>query len=107
LIVSLSTTAAFAVGTGVFGYLALKAQRELKDQVNTYPTTRDSVEDARTRSKNYGYVADALGAATLISGGVALYFVLSHSGSSPKPKSERKPIAVIPTLGGMVLQGSF
>jgi hypothetical protein len=109
LIVSLSTTAALAVGTGVFGYLALNAQKDLKDQVNTYPNTKDRIEDARTRSKNYGYVTDALGAATLISGGVALYFALFHSGVSPKPRSGKasEPIVVAPTMGGMVLQGSF
>jgi hypothetical protein len=109
LIVSLSTTAAFGVGTGVFGYLALNAQKDLKNQVNTFPNTRAKIEDARARSKNYGYVADALGAATLISGGVALYFALSHSGVSPKPKSGRtiEAIVVAPTVGGIVLQGSF
>ncbi len=109
LIVSLSTTAALAAGTGVFGYLALNAQKDLKDQVNTYPNTKDRIEDARTRSKNYGYVTDALGAAALISGGIAVYFALSHRGGSPRPKSGRtsEPILVVPTVGGMVLQGSF
>jgi tetratricopeptide (TPR) repeat protein len=109
LIVSLSTTAVLGVGTGVFGYLALNAQKDLKDQVNTYPNSRANIENARTRSKNYGYVADALGAATIISGGVALYFVLSHSGVSPKPKSGKaiEAIVVAPTVGGIVFQGSF
>ncbi len=109
LIVSLSTTAALAAGTGVFGYLALHAQKDLKDQVATYPNTRDNIENARTRSKNYGYVTDALGAATLISGGVALYFELSHRGALPKTKSgmASEPIVVAPTVGGIVLQGGF
>ena len=109
LIVSLSTTAALAAGTGVFGYLALNAQKELKDQVNTYPNTRDKIENARTRSRNYGYVADVLGAATAVSAGVALYFVIFHRGGSPSPKSggTSEPTVLIPTVGGMVLQGSF
>jgi hypothetical protein len=109
LIVSLSTTAALAVGTGVCGYLALGAQKNLNDQINTYPTSRNNVESARTKSKNYGYATDVLGSATLISGGVALYFVLTHSGSSPTPKSGKtnRPIVVAPTVGGMVLAGSF
>ena len=109
LIISLSTTAALAVGTGVFGYLALRAQKDLKDQINTYPNTKDTIDSARTRSKNFGYATDALGAATLISGGVALYFVLSHVGNSPTPKSGKtnKSIVLAPTLGGMVLGGAF
>jgi tetratricopeptide (TPR) repeat protein len=109
LIVSLSTTAALAVGTGVFGFLALKAQHDLNDQINTYPNTKDKIEDARSKSKTYGYVTDALGAATLISGGVALYIALTHRGDSPKAKSSETniPIVLAPTVGGMVLQGSF
>jgi hypothetical protein len=109
LIVSLSTTAALAIGTGAFGYLALSAQKDLKDQISIYPNTKDKIEDARNKSKTYGYVTDALGAATLISGGVALYYVIFRRGDSPKPKSEkaRKTIVLVPSVGGMVLQGSF
>jgi hypothetical protein len=109
LIVSLSTTAALAIGTGVVGYLALGAQRDLKNQMNTYPNTSEQIEDARTRSKQYGYAADALGAATVIAGGVSLYFLLSRLGDAEKPARGKKVEAVVlaPTLGGMVLQGNF
>jgi len=109
LTVSLATTAALAVGTGVCGYLALGAQKNLNDQVNRYPNTTRNIENARTKSKNYGYVTDALGGATLISGAAALYFALTYTGNSPTPKSGKtdKPIVVAPTLGGMVVEGSF
>jgi tetratricopeptide (TPR) repeat protein len=107
LIVSLSTTAALAVGTGVFGYLALGAQKDLKDQINTYPNTKATIENARTKSKNLGHVTDAFGAATLVSGGVALYFAITQGGGSPKPKKAVGPIVLAPTVGGMVVQGAF
>jgi hypothetical protein len=109
LIVSLSTTAALAVGTGVFGYLALGAQKKLEDQVKTYPNTRNNIEDARTKSKNYGYITDALGGATILSGGVALYFAIRHSSDVAAFKSSRtnSPIVVAPTVGGMVMEGHF
>jgi hypothetical protein len=109
LMISLSTTAALAVGTGVCGYLAVRAQNDLNNQVNTYPNTKDKIEDARTKSKTYGYVTDALGAATLISGGVALYYALSHRGYPQESKSDKtdESIVLLPTVGGMVLQGSF
>lgn len=109
LAISLTTTATLAVATGVCGYLALHAQKDLKDQVSVYPNTRDNIENARVKSKNYGYVTDALGAATLVSGGVALYFALSHRGDSPErmPAKAKKAIVVAPTFGGMVLAGSF
>ena len=109
LILSLSTTAALAASTGVCGYLALHAQKNLNDQIKTYPNTKNNIEAARTKSKNYGYVTDALGGATLISAGAALYFVLSHSGDSTTQKSGKanKPIVLAPTVGGMVVEGSF
>jgi len=109
LVVSLSATAALAVATGVCGYLALSAQNHLNDQINTYPNTKNNIDNARTKSKNYGYVTDALGAATLISGGAALYFAITHYGNSSAAKSEKanKTIVVSPTVGGMVLEGNF
>lgn len=114
LIVSLSTTAALAIATGVCGYLALGAQQDFKDQVATYPNSKDSIDNARSKSKNWGYVTDALGAATIVSGGVALYFALTHNAALQGPKTDKqqtekkdRSISWAPTVGGMVLQGSF
>jgi tetratricopeptide (TPR) repeat protein len=109
LIVSLSTTTALAVGTGVFGYLALRAQNDFENQLKVYPTTKDKIENARTKSKNYGYITDAFGAATVLSGGAAIYFWLTSESSNPKPAKPAKAtvVGLAPTLGGMVLQGNF
>jgi hypothetical protein len=45
----------------------------------------------------------------LISGGVALYFALSHGCAPQKAKSRNTDVSVVLALavGGMVLQGSF
>jgi tetratricopeptide (TPR) repeat protein len=109
LIVSLTTTAVLAVGTGVFGYQALQAQDDFKKQLNVYPNTKAKIEDARTKSKNYGYITDAFGAATLLSGGAAIYFWLTSAGPTPQPAKSAKAtvLGLAPTVGGMVLQGSF
>jgi hypothetical protein len=88
----------------VFGYLAIDAQNKFKDQVNTFPNDRTSIDDARSRSKNYGYLADGFGAATLVSGGVALYLALTHSWSKPKTKAD---VEVAAAPGGMMLQTTF
>jgi hypothetical protein len=103
-IVSVSVAATCAVATGVFGYLAIDAQNKFKDQVNTFPNDRTSIDDARSRSKNYGYLADGFGAATLVSGGVALYLALTHSWSKPKTKAD---VEVAAAPGGMMLQTTF
>ncbi len=104
LVISISTTAALAVGTGVMGYLALDAQKNLKNQVGIYPNTAANIDAARSKSQNYGYVTDALGAATLISGGLALYFALTHSSSPPAKTTEA---VVLPTISGVGLRGNF
>jgi hypothetical protein len=108
-VISLSATAALAAATGIVGYLALSAQNDLENQINTYPTTKDQVDSARTRSKNYGYAADALGAATIISAAASVYFLLSHRGDPQEPASKKHASAVVvaPTLDGMMVQGSF
>lgn len=108
LIVSMSTTAVLAVATGICGYLALGAQKDLEDQVGTYPNTRDKIEDARTKSRNYGYLTDALGAATIVSGGIALYFALTQGhGPAASDARAKSSLVLAPTVGGMVVQGRF
>ena len=105
----LSTTAALAIGTGVAAYLAIGAQRELQNRVDTYPTTRADIEAARATSKNYGYTVDALGAATVIAGAATLYLVLTRheDGEKSSPRRPADTAFVAPTVGGMVLHASF
>lgn len=113
MLVAISATAALAVGTAAFGYLALSAQHDLNNQVNTYPNTRNNIEDARSKSKTYGYVTDALGAATLVAGGAALYLALTYREDTAKARQRKmyKTIvlapSVAPNAGGMLVQGRF
>ncbi len=107
LILSLSVAATCAVTTGVLGYLALDAHRKFKDQVSTFPNSSAEIEDARTRSKRYGYLVDGFGAATVVSGGIALYLALTRGGSEAKPAKPIKEVVLAPTPGGVVLQGMF
>jgi hypothetical protein len=107
LILSASVAATCAVATGVFGYLALDAQRKFKDQVNRFPNSRTEIEDARTQSKRYGYLTDGFAAATMVSGGIAVYLALTHPWSKPKTAKRAREIVFAPTLGGMAVQGAF
>jgi hypothetical protein len=107
LILSASVALTCAVATGVFGYLALDAQKKFKDQVNTFPNSKQEIEDARAQSRHYGYLADGFGAATVVSGGIALYLALTHSWSKSKSSKPSQEVVFAPTLGGMVMHGSF
>jgi tetratricopeptide (TPR) repeat protein len=95
-----------AIATGVFGILALQAKGDFDHELGKIFNSKDNVDSARTRMKNYAYLTDAFGAATLVSGGVALYFLLTETGSKKTP-SHRTSVALTPTVGGMLLHGQW
>jgi hypothetical protein len=104
LILGLAATAGCAVATGVFGWLALSAKKDFDNELVKVPTTRDRIDSARRKTDTYAHLTDALGAATIISGAVALYLVLT---SSDEPTRRTASVALAPTLGGAVVQGSW
>ncbi len=109
LVTTLAVTAGCAVATGVFGVLALEAKKDFDSQLNTIPTTKGQVDNARAKMQTYAYITDGFGAATLIAGGVALYFALTGP-SEPANKTGSKAhssVSLTPTLGGMVLHGAW
>lgn len=95
-----------AVATGVFGVLAWKAKDDFETELNKIPNTKDSVDNARSTMKTYAYLTDVLGAATLVSGGVALYFLITDSGFK-KTSSKGTSVALAPTVGGMSLHARW
>jgi len=95
-----------AIATGVFGVLAWQAKSDFDSALDRIPNTKDNVDSARTKMKDYAYLTDAFGAATLVSGGVALYFFLTDTGSK-KPSSAVTSVALTPTVGGMLLHGRW
>jgi hypothetical protein len=105
LITSGVVTAGCAIATGVLGIFALRAKDDFDRELGRIPNSKASIDSARSRMKNLAYSADAMGAATLISGGVMLYFLLSDSGSQ-RP-SNKTTVALSPTVGGLLLHGEW
>jgi tetratricopeptide (TPR) repeat protein len=95
-----------AVAAGVFGVLAWQAKGDFDSELDKFPNNKSNVDNARSKMKTYAYLTDALGAATLVSGGVALYLLITESGSKKAPSKDAN-IALIPTLGGMSLNGRW
>jgi len=106
LITSAVVTGGCAIATGIFGYLALTAKSDFDSELDKVQNTKDNIDSARTKMKNYAHVTDVFGAATLISGGVTLYFLLTDTGSK-KSASNKNSVALIPTVGGMLLHGEW
>jgi hypothetical protein len=106
LITSSVVTGGCAIATGIFGILALNAKRDFNSALDKIPNTKDNVDSARTKMKTDAHLADAFGAATLVSGGVTLYFLLTGTGSK-KSSSTKTSVALVPTVGGMLLHGAW
>ncbi len=106
LITTTIITGGLAIATGVFGLLALRARSDFESELGQIPNSKDSIDSARTKMKTYAYVTDGLGAATLISGGVVPYLLLTDSGSKKKSNAESS-VALVPTAGGLLLHGAW
>jgi hypothetical protein len=75
-------TGALAAGTAVAGVVALDAMSNLDEERRRIPTTRFRLDQAESRMTLRAAVTDVLAGATVLAGGVALYFTFS------KPSTE-------------------
>ncbi len=82
-----SATAAFAAGAGVTGVLGIKAANELDELRSTLGSSSSELESAQRRAQTLLTVADVLGAAAIVTGGVALYLTLSKPAGPAKAKN--------------------
>jgi tetratricopeptide (TPR) repeat protein len=74
-----ASTGAFAAGALVSGALGASAVGTLRDLRQTAGTSRSALDQAQSRAASRLLVADVLGGAALVTGGVTLYFQLSSS----------------------------
>jgi hypothetical protein len=78
--------AALATGATITGVLALSSAGDLAQQRRTDGVTRDALDATQSRVKGLALATDLLGAAALISSGVAVYLTLdsrAHARSVP------------------------
>jgi preprotein translocase subunit SecY len=109
LVTSAVATAAFAITTGVFAWQTVATKKDFDKQIDTFQSNRAPIEDARSTMKTYAYLTDAFAAATVISGGAALYLALTRGSSTAKRKesSNNRSVVLAPSLGGLELHGSW
>lgn len=88
-----STTAALAIGTGIFAALGIEAHNDYKSKLDagefSSPDERDS---DRSRARMLITAADVAGAATLVAGGLSLWLTLS----GPDEPKQEKPLQKSP-----------
>jgi tetratricopeptide (TPR) repeat protein len=94
---------ALAIGTTVFAISALDAGSDLDDLKAKEGSAATERSSAASRIKTFSVLADAFGAATLVTAGVALYLTL-HKASGPSAVAAAR-LEVSP--GSFRLTGSF
>lgn len=72
-IVSWGITGAVAVGTGITGFLALKAKSDQEEQLGSPSATRTGLDDADSKRKTMATVSDVLLVTTIVGVGVSSY----------------------------------
>ena len=80
--VSLAATGVFAAGSGACGLLALNAESDNDDQLNSSNASKSELEDSKSKTERYALGTDILLGATLLAGGLTVYFALDSDDES-------------------------
>jgi tetratricopeptide (TPR) repeat protein len=100
-------TGIFAIGTGTFALLTREAKGEFDRELEKYPTTRERIDDARSRMKTYAGLTDGFGTATIVSGGVTVLLALTSGGTKASTQQGSPTFRVAPRVGGISVSGDF
>ena len=97
MIAAWSATGVLAVGAGVTGGLGIKAANDLEDMRDEEGATNSERESQSERAQTLLLAADIMGAAAIVTGGIALYLTLSGSdGDGKETAPKAKPKAATP-----------
>ncbi len=108
LVTSLAATGVCAVTAGIFGWLAVGAKDDLDRDLNTFNVSASQLDNHRSRLRTFALVTDIAAAATLVSGGVSLYFALTRSSKDKPQVGKPSPfVALSPTPTGVALHGGW
>jgi hypothetical protein len=99
-IVPWAITGVLAAGTIVSGVLAYTSYSSYQDKREEFPVKRAELDEAQGTARTYFVLTGILGAATVLSAGVAGYFTIA-SGGTPKDK----PVALALGPGGVAIHG--
>jgi predicted ribosomally synthesized peptide with SipW-like signal peptide len=103
--VALAVTTALGIGAGTFALLTQQAKKDFESQLNTFPNSKENIDAARDKMARNAAITDGLAGATVLAGGLTLYFAFSHPDDEPEPR--RAQVRVLPTPGGVVVAGRF
>jgi hypothetical protein len=101
-------TGVLAVGAGVTGFLAYRANSDLKEKKDTFGTADTDLEADYDRQRRFAIAADVLTVSAVALGGVALYLTLSEPSADDKPENRQTmKLRLSASPGAVFLGGSF
>jgi hypothetical protein len=104
--ITLASTTLLTGGAVTFGVLTHSADQRLDSQLNTFPASQSSINDARSTLKRDALVTDVLTGAAVVSGGLCIYFAIkgAHGKSS---ETAQKTLQVGAAGPGVRVLGTF
>lgn len=105
--VSFGITAALGGASAGLGYWALQRRNDMDDELSKLPARRDLVEARASDVKTFSLWADVCGAAAVVAGGTALYFLISPSKSTTDEDAVVSSLELRTNGTSAVLSGMF
>ncbi|HEX9294725.1 MAG TPA: hypothetical protein VF881_02790 [Polyangiaceae bacterium] len=102
--IGITATGALAAGSAAAGILTLQAKKDFDSNLKQYPGDPQAITDARDKTRTLALVADVLGGAAIVAGGLTIIAALS-GGSSSKERTQALRVDIAP--GGFVASGRF
>jgi tetratricopeptide (TPR) repeat protein len=102
--IGITATGALAAGSAAAGILTLQAKKDFDNTLARYPVDPQEISDARSKTRSLALVADVLGGAAIVAGGLTIIAAVS-GGSSSKERAQGLRVDVTP--GGLVASGRF
>ncbi|MDC0745778.1 PEGA domain-containing protein [Polyangium mundeleinium] len=99
-------TGALAVGTGIVGGLAFRASSNYRSQLDTFGTTRPTLDESYGSMKNLAIATDVLLGATAVAGVTSLILTLTAGPKGPA-KAALAPVHAGVGPGSVWIKGTF
>jgi hypothetical protein len=103
--IGFTATGVLAAGAGTFGFLALRSNKDLDRSLADFPGDQQRIAALRRELKRDALIADLLGGAAVVAGGITLY--LAFSRSSPSEHASHAPLELRLHGRGVDLAGHF
>ncbi len=103
-------TGGLAVGAGVAGFLATRANSDLQQQRQTFGIDPNTLRSTERRASTNALVADILAGTAIVAGGIALYTTLSgrkKTETAPPAAPQRSSVELGVGIAAISVHGTF